>query len=114
MHGRVFIEEGQEHHDAFDDRRFYLRIEASPRVVEPALNRFKAMTSVRTNGSRTCADVERNIMAGEIRFELRIIWMRDMRFAERSPQSPWCLAHLTLVALPRDRKHVRRAIELGF
>ena len=41
IHSRVFVEERQKDHDAFDNRRFDLVIQLRPRTVEPAMDRFE-------------------------------------------------------------------------
>src|SRR4051812_34214975 len=58
---RVFVEERQEDDDPFHNRRFDLDIQARPRVVEPPVNGFEAMTAVGADGRRSCAHLEWNL-----------------------------------------------------
>ena len=114
VHGGVFVKEREEHDDAFHDGGLDLQIEPRPRVVEPALNRLEAVTTVRANGGRPRANVERDVMPGEVRFELRIVRMSHVRLAKRHPQRPRRLPHLPLVLFAADREDVRRVVELRF
>ena len=59
----VFVEQRQEHDDAFDDGRLDLRVEPRPRVVEPPLDRLEPVAAVRADRGRARAHFERNVVS---------------------------------------------------
>ena len=85
MDGRVLIEQRQEHDHAFDNGRLHLRIKPIPGVVEPAVNRLVAVPAVCADRGRARAQVKRNVVAGQVRFELRVVGVSHVRVAERHP-----------------------------
>ena len=113
--GRVFVEEREEHDDAFDDGGLDLQIEPRPRVVEPPLNRLEAVTTVRANRGRS-------------RCEPRTGMSCPARYASSSASygCPTCVSpsgthsvHGACRICPwysfaADREDVRRVVELRF
>src|SRR5262245_53259986 len=82
---RVFIEEGQEDNDAFDDRCLHLGIEPRPRLVKPALNRFEAMPSLSADRLGSASEFERNLVLRQEGFQRRLVGMRDVRVPKIRP-----------------------------
>ena len=112
MHGRVLIEQGQEHHDAFDNGRLDLAIQVRPRVVEPAMDCVEAMTAVRADGGAAGPDLEGHTVFRQVGLEQGVVRVRHVALAERHPQRERRLSHLTLVVFATNRHHVRRVLKL--
>ena len=111
MHGGVVVKQGQEHDDAFDDGRAEPGIELAPAVRVPPINRLQLLPA---RGPRTALrrlhDV-RHAPGVEVRFEFRLVRMRDVSVVLAVPVLPRAERRMCRVVRCTDPNHSRRVGE---
>src|SRR5690348_11200424 len=97
MHRRVVVEQRQEHHDAFGDRRSKARVEPAPAMEVPPFDSIELMPAGLPAGALCTPDLERDVVLVQMDLQGGIVGMRHLVLSLREPMTPRKLGAMELV-----------------